>query len=271
LKNFAVIGDPVEHSLSPILHNWVFEELGIRANYSKKLITESALPSIIENLRTSKIDGLNVTIPHKVSIMSYLDDISPHASEIGSVNCIMKSGNKIIGNNTDWYGFAKALDKNMININDKEVIILGAGGVAKGVIFALKKSGVKEIKLFNRTIEKAQKLASEIVKPYSFDKIEESIKMDSIIINCTSVGMKNNNSPVNVNFLSSLQIIIDTIYTPLQTTLLINAKNAGAQTMNGLDMFIHQGLASLDIWFGEPISDRVNFTDIKNNLEKILC
>jgi shikimate dehydrogenase len=159
----------------------------------------------------------------------------------------------------------------MININDKEVIVLGAGGVAKGVIFALKKSGVKEIKLFNRTIEKAQKLASEIVKPYSFDKIEESIKMDSIIINCTSVGMKNNNSPLNVNFLSSLQIIIDTIYTPLQTTLLINAKNAGAQTMNGLDMFIHQGLASLDIWFGEPISDRVNVTDIKNNLEKILC
>ena len=271
MQHFAVIGSPVGHSLSPLLHNWVFKALNIQAEYKKIRVKEEELPDIIQQIRNGKLNGCNVTIPHKENIMKYLDEINPRAESISSVNCIMKSNSKIIGNNTDWFGFTMALKENKIDLSNKEVIILGAGGTAKSILFSLKQLGANKIILLNRTIHKAEALKDDIVIPYPQEKTESLIKNDSIIINTTPVGMQSNQSLINLDLLHKNQILIDVIYNPLETRFLKLGKKIGAKTLNGLDMFIYQGLTSLDLWFGESLSKQVNFTQLKTYLETKLC
>ena len=182
MKHFAVIGSPVEHSLSSELHNWVFKALNIQAEYENIRVEKEDLPNIVKQIRNGKFNGFNVTIPHKEIIMKFLDEINPRAQSIGSVNCIMKSNSKVIGNNTDWLGFSQALQKNEIDINEKEVIVFGAGGTSKSILFSLKQLGVQRIILLNRTFKKAKDLQDDIVIPYALDRTENIIKNDSIII-----------------------------------------------------------------------------------------
>ena len=163
MKHFAIIGNPIEHSLSPAMHQWVFDRLKIDAEYEKIKVEEDELPTIIQKMIKGELDGINITIPHKESIMKDLDEINPRAKSIGAVNCILKSGSKIIGNNTDWYGFSMAMKNNNINPLDREVIILGAGGSAKSILYALRQMGVKKIFLLNRSIEKARALEDECI------------------------------------------------------------------------------------------------------------
>ncbi len=271
MKHFAVIGSPVEHSLSPFLHNWVFKSLNIQAEYEKIRIEKQKLPDIIQKINNDKLDGINVTIPHKENIMKFLDEINPRAKTIGSVNCIVKSKSRIIGNNTDWFGFSQALENNQIYVSGKEVIVLGSGGTGKSILFSLKQLGVTKIILLNRTLQNARALQDDIVIPYPKEKTESLIKNDSIIINTTPVGMQSNQSPIDLGLLHKNQILIDVIYNPLETAFLKLGNKIGAKTLNGLDMFIYQGLASLDLWFGESLSKQVNFTQIKSYLETKLC
>ena len=156
MKQFAVIGNPIEHSLSPDLHNYVYKLLSINALYKKKKVFHSELSLIMDDLRTGELNGVNVTIPHKENVIEYLDEINPRAKTIGAVNVIHKNGDKLFGNNTDWFGFTMSLKKNGIKVNGKEVIVLGAGGSSKSIIFSLKQSGVKKIVLLNRTFQKAR-------------------------------------------------------------------------------------------------------------------
>ena len=271
MKYFIVIGSPVEHSLSPFLHNWVFKSLNIQAEYEKIRIEKQELPDIVQKIKNGKFDGINVTIPHKENIMELLDEINPRAESIGSVNCIIKSNSRIIGNNTDWYGFSLALKTNKIDVLDKKVIVLGAGGTGKSILYSLKQLGVKKVILLNRTLQKARALKNEIIIAYSLENIESVIKDDSIIINTTPIGMQSNQSPIDLGLLHKNQILIDVIYNPLETAFLRLGNKLGAKTLNGLDMFIHQGLASLDLWFGESLSKQVNFTQLKTYLETKLC
>ena len=271
MKNFVVIGDPIKHSLSPVLHNWVFKSLNIDATYSQIHVSQNKLADCINEVRKGKLDGLNITIPHKTSIIEYMDEVNPRAKSIGAINVVMFHNDKVIGNNTDWYGFVLALKNNRIDLNKKEVILLGAGGVSKGIIFALIQQGVKKIYLFNRTFEKISHLCDELIHPHKFEKLEELIKDNSIIINCTSVGMNSNISPIETTLLKKNQIIMDTIYTPLKTKLVMDAESAGARTMTGLDMFIYQALASIDLWFGEGTTNKVNFEELKGHIESYLC
>ena len=270
MKKFAVIGNPIKHSLSPALHNWVFKSLEIDAEYEKKRVFQNQLAGIIGDLHCGKLDGINVTIPHKENIMQYLNEINPRAKSIGAVNLIMKNGNKLVGNNTDWFGLTMALKKNGIDPSGKEIIVLGAGGAARSTIFAIKQSRVKKIVLLNRTLQKAEKLQDEIVFPSSLEDSVMVIKNDSIIINTTSMGMQSEQSPLDLRLLHENQILIDVIYTPLETAFLKFGKKIGAKTLNGLDMFIYQALASLDLWFGETISKKVNFQQLKEHLTRIL-
>jgi len=271
MKHFAIIGSPVEHSLSPFLHEWVFKSLHIQAEYEKIKIEKQGLSHIIQKIKNGQLDGINVTIPHKENIMKFLDDVNPRAETIGSVNCIIKSNSRIIGNNTDWFGFSQALKASQITISGKEVIVLGSGGTGKSILFSLKQMGVGKIILINRTFQNAQELEDEIVIPYPQEKTESLIKNDSIIINTTPVGMQTNQAPFDLGLLHQNQILIDVIYTPLETPFLKLGNKIGAITLNGLDMFIHQGLASLDLWFGESLSKQVNFTQLKTYLETQLC
>ncbi len=268
MKHFTVIGNPVKHSLSPKMHSWIFANLEIEAEFTKTHTESNDLQKVVGDIRSGKIDGMNVTIPHKESIMKYLDGINPRAELIGSVNCIMNSQEKIIGNNTDWFGFTKLLKFNNIQVTNKEVIVLGAGGVARAVIFALKQMGVEKIRLLNRTVSRAQLLEDEIVTAHWIDHAENFVNEKSIIINCTSVGMYNNDMPLPIQLIMSNQILIDTIYTPLKTSFLRSGDKIGAKTINGLEMFIHQGIASLELWLGESIEGRIDFDELKKYLEK---
>ena len=271
MKHFAVIGNPVEQSLSPALHNWVFKLLNIQAEYIKIMVEEKEIPNIIQQINNSTLDGFNVTIPHKENMMQFLDVVNPRADIIGSVNCVMKSNSSIIGNNTDWFGFIMALKINEIDLSGREVIVLGAGGTAKSILFSLKQLGAIKIILLNRTLQKARALQDEVISSYSLEKTESVIKNDSIIINTTPIGMQSNQSPIELELLHNNQILIDVIYNPLETTFLKFGNKIGAKTLNGLDMFIHQGLASLDLWFGESLSKQVNFIQLKTYLEAKLC
>ena len=271
MKKFAVIGNPVAHSLSPILHRFIFKQLGLKAIYEKIHVLDSELESIVNKIRNSELDGLNITIPYKSKIMRYLDQVNPRAKAIGAVNIVMVQNKTVIGNNTDWYGFTLALMKNKVNLSQKKIVIIGAGGVSCAVIFALKQIGVAKIHIFNRTFEKIAHLCDEVIYPHKIDELENIIQEDSIIINCTSVGMNSFDSPVDATLLNKNQTVIDTIYTPLKTKLILNSEDIGASTMTGLDMFIYQGLASLDLWLGESISNKVNFDDLKHHIESDLC
>ena len=271
MKHFAVIGNPVEHSLSPALHNWVFKSLNIQADYKKTRVDKEGLIDIIQQIRNGKLDGFNVTIPHKENIMKFLDEINPRSESIGSVNCIIKSNSKIIGNNTDWFGFSQALQTNDLDVIGREVIVLGAGGTGKSILFSLKQLGATKIILLNRTLKKAKALQNDIIIPFSLENIASVVKNDSIIINTTPIGMQSNQSSIDLELLHKNQILIDIIYNPLETEFLKLGNKIGAKTFNGLDMFIHQGLMSLDLWFGESLSKQVNFTQLKTYLETKLC
>ena len=271
MKHFALIGDPAEHSLSPIMHQWVFDSLKMDAEYEKIKVKENELVQIIQKMKNGELDGVNITIPHKGTIMEHLDEINPRAKSIGAVNCILKSGSKIIGNNTDWYGFSMALKNNDINLIGREVIVLGAGGSAKSILYALRHMGVQKIDLLNRSIEKAQVLQDDCIIAYCLNDAEEIIQTDSIIINTTSVGMQSSQSPIEYSLIHENQVLIDIIYTPLKTSMLKFGQSIGAVTVNGLDMFIHQGLASLDLWFGSSVSKQVNLPKLKAYMESELC
>jgi len=271
MKEFAVIGNPVSQSLSPDLHNYVYKHLGIDAKYKKIMVQDSELEYIIDDLKKERLLGVNITIPHKQKIIKYIDDVSSRAKLIGAINIIYNLNNKLIGDNTDWLGLSMSLKKNNIGLLNKNVILIGAGGTAKSVIFALKNSGVNKILLLNRTLKKAVILKDNIIRPFPLNEAPNIVNNDSIIINTTSVGMQSEESPLGSELIQRSQIIIDVIYSPLETSIIKFGKKVGAKTLNGLDMFIFQALASIDLWFGKNISNKVNFIQLKTYLERKLC
>ena len=279
LREFAVIGNPIDHSLSPILHNEVFNQLKIKSEYSKIKVESSNLSKFMNSEKVKKLKGFNVTIPHKTEIMSHLDIINPRAKKIGAVNCILKKNDNFWGFNTDWFGFSMALKKNYISVQNKSILILGAGGVSYAILYALIQESVSQIFIKNRTEINTKKLINQFKNKYHSCKILdynseilENTQID-IIINCTPIGMSKfqNNSPLKRDFILPKHIVIDTIYTPFKTQLLLDSEQNGATILNGLDMFIFQGLASLDIWFEENISENVDFVKLKEKLIKYIC
>ena len=271
MKKFAVIGNPILHSLSPAMHNWIFEKLKINAEYIKINIEPNQIPVVLNKIRTKELNGINVTLPYKQNIIEYLDDINIRASKMGTVNCIFELDSKLIGFNTDWYGFSKAIENNSIHFKNEKIILIGAGGTTKSIIFALKQLGVKKIFLFNRTLKNAKLLEDDIVMSYQIDCLNKFIDKYTIIINTTPLGMNEKDQLFDLNLLTKNHIIMDVIYTPLETSFLRQGNKIGATTINGLDMFMYQGLASLDLWFGEAISKSVNFEQLKTYLKTKLC
>ncbi len=263
MKQFAVIGDPIAHSLSPMLHREIYRQLGIDASFEKVHVTPGFL-SLFMNQNV--LDGFNVTIPHKESIIPYLDALDESAQTIGAVNCIAGE----IGYNTDWIGFLKAMAGNGIEINGKNCIIIGAGGAARAVGYALVQAKAKSIIFRNRTKSRADQLTTWINKLYP--KNEPGERPD-IIINCTPVGMwpDTEATPIDIQDINETDVLADTIYNPLETEWLQRGLAEGAKIVKGLDMFIAQGLASADIWFGEKFSKKINLEPIKKVLKSELC
>jgi shikimate dehydrogenase len=247
MKKYLVIGNPIEHSLSPQLHNYWIKENKIKATYDKMQLNESDIEEIIGKVKKGKIDGINVTIPFKKSVIPFLDQLTPLAKEVQSVNTIFKKDNKVIGDNTDIGGFEKGLKYINYDLKNKKVFILGAGGVVPSIILALKRLGAAKIILSNRT----KKKANDLKKKYTDLEIidwGETPDFD-MIINATSLGLKKNDQ-IKLNYaeIGTNKLFYDIIYNPSKTKFLLKAKQFGNQIENGKMMFIHQAQLAFRIW-----------------------
>ena len=247
MKKYLVIGNPIEHSLSPQLHNYWIKENKIKATYDKMQLNESDIEEIIGKVKKGKIDGINVTIPFKKSVIPFLDQLTPLAKEVQSVNTIFKKDNKVIGDNTDIGGFEKGLKYINYDLKNKKVFILGAGGVVPSIILALKRLGAAKIILSNRT----KKKANDLKKKYTDLEIidwGETPDFD-MIINATSLGLKKNDQ-IKLNYaeIGTNKLFYDIIYNPSKTKFLSEAKQFGNQIENGKMMFIYQAQLAFRIW-----------------------
>ena len=246
-KKFLVIGNPIEHSLSPKLHNYWIKKNNLRASYDKKLLEQDEIQQLILDVREEKIYGLNVTVPFKKAVIPFLDILSDEARSSQSVNTIYKNKDKIIGDNTDIDGFKTSLEITNQVIKNKEALILGAGGVVPSIIIALKKMQISKIYLSNRTKSKAL----EIKKLFPEIEITEWGKVSSfdIIINATSIGL-NNKDEINIDYknISQNKFFYDVIYNPKETNFLRRAKEYGAYTENGKMMFVYQAQKAFFTW-----------------------
>jgi shikimate dehydrogenase len=249
MKKFLVIGNPIEHSLSPALHNYWIKSNGIDAIYEKQKIVEGELEQLIAQIKKKKIDGINVTVPFKKIIIPFLDELSVEAKNTQSVNTLYLKDNKVVGHNTDIIGFETSINKSKYDVFNKEVLILGAGGVVPSIIFALNKMKVSKIKVSNRTKEKAEDL-KKIFKNIELIEWGEIPNFD-IIINATSVGLKeDDNLKLDFSLIYGNKFFYDVIYNPSETNFLKIGKNVGGQTLNGKLMFIYQALSAFNIWHG---------------------
>ena len=247
MKKYFVIGNPIEHSLSPKLHNYWFKENNIDAVYDKKQLNESDIEQIITEVKNGKIDGINVTVPFKKSVIPFLDDLTLVAKETQSENTIFKKNNKVVGDNSDIGGFELSLKHINYSVKNKKIFILGAGGVAPSIIIALKRLGASQIILSNRTKEKAE----ELKKIYSNIDIVEwgEISDFDMIINVTSVGLKKTDKiKLNYNKIGPNKLFYDVIYNHEQTNFLEQAKLLGNKIENGKMMFIYQAQLAFKIW-----------------------
>ena len=246
MKKFYVIGNPIDHSLSPKLHNFWFKKNKIDAIYEKKLMNEEEIPKLIESIRKTEINGANVTVPFKNSVIPFLDNLSSEAKKTNSVNTICVEEDKIIGHNTDIAGFELALRYINYDVKRKKAFIIGAGGVSPSIIFALNNMGCENICLTNRTFEKAEKI-KETFNDINIQKWGDIPEFD-IVINATSVGLKNENFDLELNKSGNSKFFYDVIYNPSETNFLKDAKLKGNKTENGRMMFIYQAHQSFALW-----------------------
>ncbi|MFC1909743.1 shikimate dehydrogenase [Chloroflexota bacterium] len=258
----GVIGDPIEHTLSPAMHNAAYVNLGLDYVYLPFRVRVDDLRQAIEGMRAFNIRGLNVTIPHKVAVMQYLDKIDELAEKICAVNTIVNDDGILTGYNTDASGFLRPLLERKINPQGKNVVIIGAGGASRAISFILAEKGTN-LNILNRCeeLEWAVKLADRISqtfdRPTKASELNESnlkkaLATADILINATSVGMipHEDKTPVSENLLRPGLTVYDVVYNPLKTRLLEEAEKAGATTLGGIEMLAWQGASAFELWLG---------------------
>ena len=250
-KTFGIIGNPVEHSLSPVLHNYWLEKYNIDAKYSIIKIEENGLPGIVKRIKEGSLSGINVTLPYKQKIISYIDQVINDAKLTGSVNTLLLKKDIVVGENTDVFGLQAAYLKKIGDYINKKALIIGAGGVSPSVILSLEKSGIKHISIVNRSYDKCLFLKKKFnfLKILRWDDIKIELGNHDIIINATSLGLKNGQDfNFNFNECKENATYIDTIYNPLKTKTFKFLEDKGIKVFNGLDMFIYQGQKSFYLW-----------------------
>ncbi len=266
-KLFAIIGNPVTHSLSPILHNYWFKKYNIEAEYSLLNVTEDNLKNVIQKIKDRELNGVNVTLPYKKKIIPLIDKLINDAKETNSVNTIFLSDdNTVIGENTDVFGLQAAYLKQINGAENKTALVIGAGGLAPSVIFSLEKSKFKNISIINRTHEKSLFLKKKFnfLNVLEWKSLKQNITKFDLIINATSLGLKGSNDfEIDFENVKNNLIYIDTIYNPLETKTLRFLKENKMKTFNGLEMFIYQGQKSFYLW------NKVN-PEIDDNLLDLL-
>ncbi len=254
-KSFAVIGDPINHSLSPNIHSAAFRELNLDSSYIGYRIPKGELESGVEGLKKIKISGFNVTIPHKVEMMKYLNKMDESCSIIGAVNTVVNNEGVLKGYNTDMDGFLEPLKKRNISIQDKKILLIGAGGAARAIIAGMSKEKAERVDIANRTTKNAEKLsefATRIELPTNVKKIEEikNLQNYDIIINSTSLGLKNELSPISFEQINQDSVIYDIVYSPMNTDFIKKAKDKKLEVIYGYEMLLGQATRAFEIWHG---------------------
>ena len=256
-KLFAVLGNPIGHSMSPVMLNDLFSYYNIDAVYLPFQVEDADLHDAVKGLKTLGVGGFNVTVPHKSNIIPFLDGIDELAANIGAVNTVVNENGQLIGYNTDGPGFLKGLNAFLPKIADQKVLIIGAGGAARAIYFTLAKESPNVLNIANRTIERAKELIKDC--PYSvsssaisFDEASQSIGEYDLVIQTTLIGMspKIGVKPVELINIRKQTFFCDIIYNPLETQFLQEARLHGANIQNGLDMFVYQGALAFEKWTG---------------------
>jgi len=266
-KVCGIIGDPIEHTASPLMHNAAFVKMGMDYCYVPFRVRKEDLDKAIAGMRALNIRGLNVTLPHKVAVIQFLDELDPLAEKIGAVNTIVNEDGVLKGYNTDATGFLQALLAREIKPEEKNIVILGAGGAARAISFILAERGAHLV-ILNRQLELdwAKELAQRISRTFRKEvkalelnekNLATVLEKTDILVNATSVGMSPDidETPVPARLLKPDLVVFDIVYNPIKTRLLREAEAAGASTISGIDMLVWQGASSVEIWTGlkEPI------------------
>ncbi len=257
-QHLGIIGYPIEHTFSPAMHNFISEAVHNNFIYSAYLIPPEQLENAINAVLALDIKGINVTAPHKVEVMQYLDEVTDTARELGSVNTVVNRGGKLYGYNTDADGFCMMLEKNDIAIKGSNILIIGAGGVTRPTVIRLIDNGASAITVLNRTKEKADSLADDImkVKGFKINTTVNSFDFD-IVINTTSAGMEPQENALptdsiseisDLSFINENTAVVDMIYNPSETRFLKESRERGAKTLNGLGMLIYQGVIAYELF-----------------------
>lgn len=277
----GLIGNPVEHSISPQLHNSLSKMLGLDLIYVPLRVDKENLGTLVKAIKATDFVGFNVTVPYKREIMKFLDDNTKEAILMGSVNTVKKIEGRLYGYNTDGEGFLRDFKEAAgTGFKGKKVVMIGAGGAARPIAVKIAMEGAEKISLVNRTTQKSVELAevvneniAEIVQVYNFEDktLKLAIEESDIIINATSVGMSPDidNSPINDMTCFNGQIVYDVIYNPTKTKFLADAESRGCKVINGLGMLFYQGINAYEIWTGVKIPEE-NLKDIYESFTAIL-
>ena len=266
----AVIGSPVIHSLSPLLHNAAFNSLGMDWEYLALEITESELDEVLAQMRSGNLGGLSVTMPLKTRVASLVDECTSTAEKLSAVNCVVANEKGLIGHNTDGDGFLNGLiHEAQFDPKGKKVAVIGAGGAARAVIEALARSGAASIMVVNRTPAKAESAADLAGEVGAVGTLEDISGAD-LVVNATSIGMKDSqvDIPCSVDLLHSSQLVVDLIYHPLETRWISLAKQKGIDSYNGVSMLLFQAAEAFTLWTGEEAPISIMQEAITQELEK---
>jgi shikimate dehydrogenase len=262
---YGVIGDPIRHSKSPVMMNRAFRETGVDGIYAAFHITPDRLAAFVEGVRAMGIRGVNVTIPHKIAIMPYLDAIDPSAEAVGAVNTVVNDNGRLTGYNTDGLGYVRSLrEEAEADLGGKRIVLIGAGGAARGILHALAAEKPASIIIANRTLERAEALAEDAVgastisavSAVGMDGLRGACQEADIVINTTSVGMSPHPDElpmdIQASWLRPGAVASDIVYNPMKTRFLHEAEAAGCRIHGGLGMFIYQGAYAFEYWTSRP-------------------
>lgn len=273
-KNITgIIGFPLSHTMSPAMHNSSFAHFKMDWEYDVFEMEADKVREFISRIRRDGIKGINVTIPHKHLVMKFLDRIDRAAAVIGAVNTVVNKNGKLTGYNTDYLGFLQSLKKSGVGLKGKKVVMLGAGGAAHAIGYALNTFGPKEFRIYNIDLPMIGRLVKQLkLKKVITGDIAKDAEKDAamasadFVINCTSVGMHNNDAPYKIDKLKKGAVVFDLIYNPAKTPFLKNAEKKGAKIINGLDMLIYQGIEAFELWTGK----RPSYALVKKAVDKYM-
>lgn len=276
---YGVIGDPIEHSLSPVIHNAAFAALGLDSVFLAFKVKPVDVASAVNGMRALGIHGLSVTMPHKTTVIPHLDEVDKTARFLNTVNTIQSKNGKLWGFNTDGIGALKALRENGVDPKGKKVLLLGAGGASRAIAYTIAQQA-DELVILNRTVKPAKDLSRQLrlllpkkisADALSPEALEDNLMDSEVLINATSIGMKPNanETPINPEWLRTNLAVMDIVYNPLETKLVKIAKEAGAKVVSGVEMLIYQGAASFEIWTGKSAPVQVMRKTVLDRLQKV--